>query len=581
MLTDKMPIENVHSIANVDWLRTFAALARQLNESENISEFFRSVAYSAARVTGCRSALVIWGAGSETVTGSYGLPSDYLDHWIDEPESGQNWTPVTEAWQFGIPVTVEDIRAEPRLGFWQDVANESGVRSMATFPLATRGEVLGVLNLYFAEPRAFEPVEMDAAAAVADFASAAINASLLQTERATQLEALERNLRDRLRLERFYQALTEASLSRESIESLVATAAAAAGVAVVVLDLHGRTIASGTPDGTQYPPTSAEDAESIPGTTVLTRPLTVQAAHMGTLLISAAESDDSTSAVLGYLGMALERELAVLAQNEQGKERVLDDLLERLLSAEHAHELEAVKQLFTTHDFTLDFPIQIAVASTDAAEADTEVTARVALTVRPGLGQSGAFVSRLGRRLVALQSGTEREESLGAALALALQTQRGSWTTVKFDYVEDLADLQGVIRIAGRLLDLADRRPGSAELIDGGRVGVAHVLLEASETPSLARFLSSVMGPLREHDARHGSELVKTLRVLAASDYRHREAANALFIHPNTLGYRIGKIGQLIGRDLRQASAMAEVHLAWILDQALSANGDRATKELS
>ncbi|MCK6066656.1 MULTISPECIES: GAF domain-containing protein [Microbacterium] len=563
--------------ADVEWLRTFAALARQLNECEDISSFFQHVAYSAARVTGCRSALVIWGDGATTVTGSYGLPANYLEHGIEESELSSYWTPVTEAWRYGAPVRIEDITAEPRLAYWHHVARKSGVRSMATFPLSTRGKVLGVLSLYFAEPHSFGAVEMDAAAAVADFAAAAIRASILQTERAAQLETLERNLQDRLRLEHFHQALTRASLSRAGLESLVSAAATAADTAIVVRDTAGRSIAQAAPPHAEsWLPLLAGRGEGCAprGMVVLDRALTVQAAQLGELRILAVDADDTSIQVLGYLGVALERELAVMAESDQTRERVLEDLLERLLAAEGASEVEAVRRLFSGHDFALEFPVHVAVSSLDAVDGDAEVASRIAQSVRPVLGRPTAFVSRLGRRLVALQSVAAGASPLGDALALSLQSQRGTWTTVKFDHVEDLADLQGVIGVAGKLLDLAARRRGSARLIDGGKIGLSHVLLEAAASATLARFLTSVMGPLRLHDARHGSELVKTLRALAASDFRHREAAASLFIHANTLGYRIGKIGQLIDRDLRQTSAMAEVHIVCVLDQILSDDGD-------
>jgi hypothetical protein len=208
----------------------------------------------------------------------------------------------------------------------------------------------------------------------------------------------------------------------------------------------------------------------------------------------------------------------------------------------------------------------------DDVDSDSEVVSGVASSLRPGLGQQGAFVSRLGRRLVALRPGAT-DESLGGSVALALQGQRGTWTTVAFDHVGDLSDLQGAIGVAGKLLDLAARRPDSARLIDGGRIGIGHVLLEAAETVNLARFLAGILGPLREHDERHGSELVKTLRTFSANEFRPRDAAAALFIHTNTLGYRVGKISQLIDRDLRLASALTEVHLACLLDEVLSSSG--------
>lgn len=54
---------------------------------------------------------------------------------------------------------------------------------------------------------------------------------------------------------------------------------------------------------------------------------------------------------------------------------------------------------------------------------------------------------------------------------------------------------------------------------------------------------------LVEHDANHGTEWVRSLRVWAVKHYDVPRAAEALSLHPNTLRYRLRRIGELIALD--------------------------------
>ena len=81
-------------------------------------------------------------------------------------------------------------------------------------------------------------------------------------------------------------------------------------------------------------------------------------------------------------------------------------------------------------------------------------------------------------------------------------------------------------------------------------------------TCSHRAFARSTLGPLLEHDRERGSELIRTLRVYLDEDRRQRRTAARLFIHPNTVAYRVDRIESLLGRSLADPSTVFEVTLA-------------------
>jgi DNA-binding PucR family transcriptional regulator len=71
-----------------------------------------------------------------------------------------------------------------------------------------------------------------------------------------------------------------------------------------------------------------------------------------------------------------------------------------------------------------------------------------------------------------------------------------------------------------------------------------------ASSPDLAPFCELVR-PLADHDRERGSDLVRTLRVYFAAGANASEAADRLFLHRNSLLYRLERIGNLTGLDLK------------------------------
>lgn len=90
-----------------------------------------------------------------------------------------------------------------------------------------------------------------------------------------------------------------------------------------------------------------------------------------------------------------------------------------------------------------------------------------------------------------------------------------------------------------------------------------HELLLAS-VPVLVRrsFAERLLGPVREYDARHNAELLPTLTSFLACDGSWSICASRMFVHVNTVRYRIGRIEELTGRDLSALADRVDFFLA-------------------
>lgn len=74
--------------------------------------------------------------------------------------------------------------------------------------------------------------------------------------------------------------------------------------------------------------------------------------------------------------------------------------------------------------------------------------------------------------------------------------------------------------------------------------------------------VSKVLGPIVTYDEENGTELVHSLRVFLQSNRSWKRATDELFIHKQTLVYRIRRIEELTGRKLNDTSDVAELWLA-------------------
>ena len=76
------------------------------------------------------------------------------------------------------------------------------------------------------------------------------------------------------------------------------------------------------------------------------------------------------------------------------------------------------------------------------------------------------------------------------------------------------------------------------------------MLEDLANSPDLAPF-AGLVRPLVEHDRERRGDLVKTLRVYFAAGANASEAADRLFLHRNSMLYRLERIRGLTGLDIK------------------------------
>jgi DNA-binding PucR family transcriptional regulator len=97
---------------------------------------------------------------------------------------------------------------------------------------------------------------------------------------------------------------------------------------------------------------------------------------------------------------------------------------------------------------------------------------------------------------------------------------------------------------------MADSRSNPDQL----HTNVDLLLEKLAYSPDLTPF-RELIEPLLAHDLERRSDLVRTLRVYFASGANASEAADRLFLHRNSMLYRLARIQRLTGLDLKDPRA--------------------------
>jgi len=79
-------------------------------------------------------------------------------------------------------------------------------------------------------------------------------------------------------------------------------------------------------------------------------------------------------------------------------------------------------------------------------------------------------------------------------------------------------------------------------------------------SPDLRPF-RELIEPIEAYDRDHNSDLVRTLSVFFAANANSSEAADRLYLHRNSLPYRLSRIQDLTGLDLKDHRARLALQL--------------------
>jgi len=87
-------------------------------------------------------------------------------------------------------------------------------------------------------------------------------------------------------------------------------------------------------------------------------------------------------------------------------------------------------------------------------------------------------------------------------------------------------------------------------------------LFTAQDPALVTATCRALLGPVLDHDARHGSELVSSLAAFLESGGRWQETAQDLHVHINTLRHRMHRVEEMTGLRLARTVDRVDLYLA-------------------
>jgi PucR family transcriptional regulator, purine catabolism regulatory protein len=111
-------------------------------------------------------------------------------------------------------------------------------------------------------------------------------------------------------------------------------------------------------------------------------------------------------------------------------------------------------------------------------------------------------------------------------------------------------------------MQMGQRLKLSNRVVDFDSLGIFRLLGELENIPAVQRFTDQVIGPLAEYDRDHRGSLIQTLDAYFTHHANISQTAESLFVHRNTLLYRLDRIQELTQHDLNQSDMRLALHLA-------------------
>ncbi|KUI38271.1 hypothetical protein AU194_27055 [Mycobacterium sp. GA-2829] len=167
---------------------------------------------------------------------------------------------------------------------------------------------------------------------------------------------------------------------------------------------------------------------------------------------------------------------------------------------------------------------------------------------------------RRGRLLVLATEGRPDPRELHRTLSQSITPATcaigiGSCCDTPSDFPKSFADAQRALNVR-----LNSAVPSGASAYD--ELGFYRLVDAAHAEGAVEDFIQEWLGALLHYDAIKKSELVHTLSQYLENGGNYEETAKALYIHRSTLRYRLARIGQVSGYDLRNVDTRFNLHAA-------------------
>jgi GAF domain-containing protein len=558
-------------------------IARAVNAAQPLDALLTRVAEQACTLLGvdyCAVMLADEARERVTVAGSCGLTPEYIALVSDEgsltihPPGSELDTPAARAFREGRTIAVPEVRSARAYGRLKLLAPALGYRSLVASPLRAPDEVTGLLVGYRESPHEFDDDELELVELLAEQTAIAVQAARLRSEQQAVIGELRRGRQQLDWAEQQHHRLMQLMLDDIGLGGLVEALASMLGSSVTVEDGQGSVLAFAADSAYVPPPAGAHrrhrpvvstdryEVVRLPGAVeTWVAPVSLGGELVGRLWITGlcAPPNPGERRMIERFALVVGVEVLKRRHRVEVEERLSGDLIADLLRPDGLAQPQAVldRAAALGHDLSEPHWLGLIVVSGGAPSLAGLGTAAEPATLLAGRYED-AVVLLLPLRFDPVATMRRIRAHLAARSDEAITLVIGASVTGPAEYAQ-------AYRLASSAARLR-QHAATGGLVDLRELGVAALLLHSRTPPrELRRFAEALVLPLHAHDERRHTDLVATLRAWLDSGCATAATAEALVVHVNTVGYRVARIEELIGRDLRRPDTRLELQLALIV----------------
>lgn len=131
----------------------------------------------------------------------------------------------------------------------------------------------------------------------------------------------------------------------------------------------------------------------------------------------------------------------------------------------------------------------------------------------------------------------------------------------------NIRNLTESYRIAKKIIDLSKIEHREQETRSYSSMGINSLLFHIDSVESMEEFCKKTITPLYEYDANNKSNLVEVLECYMKNNGSVQDTAQELFVHRNTINYKIKKVETILNVDIRSFEVRNELALGLMLSK--------------
>ena len=563
-------------------LEAMLETAEDLSSEHHVQNVLEAIVARARRLLRSDTAYLTLVHGAMTrVRVTLGTRTEEFARVILAPGEGLGGLVAERRAAYYTPDYLADARFEHTAVIDRAVRGE-GLRSILGVPMMASGELLGVLFIANRRSRtSLNERHVAVLQGLADHAALALrNAQLLEeaedaAERFQRLHELARAQNDALiRASQVHDRLTQLVLEDRGLDEIVAALADSLSCNVELVDVAGTVVAGSHA-------AAGELSRLAPsGLAQLARARTVVDERHRVVCVPIAAGRDSLAFLVldgtpdehhvraaeqgaRAVALVMVKARAVFDADERLRGEFFDELLLGHAPAEYL--LERGRRLGidirSPHRLAVSDPhtegTRLRLLSNDAGWRQPSVAAMVELPYRNRLVY-----------FIPIRSQDETASERAAELVHHLR-ERG-WATCRLALSPtcvSIADYARHFSDALRCLEVSAVVDHDAAVVTPESLGAYYILVDARREPHIREFVERVLGGLVDYD-RRGGALLATLETFFDLSGNLSKAAAALYVHPNTLYYRLHRIRRLTNLDPRAGADAFQLQLALQLRKA-------------